>query len=168
MRRVFSRIVARYVCRAPCRTISARYCAQKNKYFTLWIDRGIIKWISCMGGMSGAVQSEKKISDWAKKINFIGRHIMKRTWLITGVLSGFWYEGTKILLERSDAVIGTVRKRAWTFLHTTEEAEPDIFFTILYAFSRCCAYFWSINKNLPKLYRFHAVQGFNALNAQII
>lgn len=36
--------------------------------------------------------------------------IMK-TWLITGVSSGFGYEMTKLLLERGDTVIGTVRKK---------------------------------------------------------
>lgn len=34
---------------------------------------------------------------------------MKRTWLITGVSSGFGYEMTKQLLEMGDAVVGTVR-----------------------------------------------------------
>lgn len=34
---------------------------------------------------------------------------MKRTWLITGVSSGFGNEMTKQLLERGDTVIGTVR-----------------------------------------------------------
>lgn len=34
-----------------------------------------------------------------------------KTWLITGVSSGFGYEMTKLLLERGDAVIGTVRKK---------------------------------------------------------
>lgn len=36
---------------------------------------------------------------------------MSRTWLITGVSSGFGYEMTKQLLERGDWVIGTVRNR---------------------------------------------------------
>lgn len=34
---------------------------------------------------------------------------MSRTWMITGVSSGFGYEMTKQLLERGDTVIGTVR-----------------------------------------------------------
>lgn len=34
---------------------------------------------------------------------------MSRTWMITGVSSGFGYEMTKRLLERGDTVIGTVR-----------------------------------------------------------
>ena len=34
---------------------------------------------------------------------------MSRTWLITGVSSGFGYEMTKQLLEKGDTVIGTVR-----------------------------------------------------------
>lgn len=34
---------------------------------------------------------------------------MKRTWLITGVSSGFGYEMTRILLNKGDTVIGTVR-----------------------------------------------------------
>lgn len=34
---------------------------------------------------------------------------MARTWLITGVSSGFGYEMTKILLEKGDTVVGTVR-----------------------------------------------------------
>ncbi len=36
---------------------------------------------------------------------------MKRTWLITGVSSGFGYEMTRLLLERGDTVVGTVRKK---------------------------------------------------------
>ena len=34
---------------------------------------------------------------------------MNRTWLITGVSSGFGLEMTKLLLEKGDTVIGTVR-----------------------------------------------------------
>jgi len=34
---------------------------------------------------------------------------MSRTWLITGVSSGFGFEMTKQLLEAGDTVIGTVR-----------------------------------------------------------
>lgn len=34
---------------------------------------------------------------------------MSKTWLITGVSSGFGYEMTRLLLERGDQVIGTVR-----------------------------------------------------------
>lgn len=36
---------------------------------------------------------------------------MKKTWFITGVSSGFGYEMTKLLLERGDTVVGTVRKK---------------------------------------------------------
>ncbi|MCM1194062.1 MAG: SDR family NAD(P)-dependent oxidoreductase [Acetatifactor muris] len=36
---------------------------------------------------------------------------MSRTWLITGVSSGFGYEMTKQLLEKGDWVIGTVRNK---------------------------------------------------------
>lgn len=35
---------------------------------------------------------------------------MSRTWLITGIGSGFGYEITKQLLEKGDTVVGTVRK----------------------------------------------------------
>ena len=34
-----------------------------------------------------------------------------RTWLITGVSSGFGYEMTRQLLKKGDLVIGTVRNR---------------------------------------------------------
>lgn len=37
---------------------------------------------------------------------------MSRTWLITGVSSGFGYEMTKQLLEKGDTVIGTIRTEA--------------------------------------------------------
>ena len=37
---------------------------------------------------------------------------MTKTWLITGVSSGFGYEMTKILLKKGDTVIGTVRNTA--------------------------------------------------------
>ena len=37
--------------------------------------------------------------------------VTMKTWLITGVSSGFGYEMTKLLLERGDTVIGTVRKK---------------------------------------------------------
>lgn len=37
---------------------------------------------------------------------------MSRTWLITGVSSGFGYEMTKQLLEKGDVIIGTVRNTA--------------------------------------------------------
>ena len=39
---------------------------------------------------------------------------MQKTWLITGVSSGFGYEMTKLLLERGDTVVGTVRNTAKT------------------------------------------------------
>ncbi len=39
---------------------------------------------------------------------------MSRTWLITGVSSGFGYEMTRLLLEKGDTVIGTVRDKKKT------------------------------------------------------
>lgn len=36
---------------------------------------------------------------------------MSKTWLITGVSSGFGYEMTKLLLKKGDVVVGTVRKK---------------------------------------------------------
>ena len=50
---------------------------------------------------------------------------MKRTWLITGVSSGFGYEMTKLLLERGDTVIGTVRKK--DKVQALLEKYPDTF-----------------------------------------
>lgn len=50
---------------------------------------------------------------------------MKRTWLITGVSSGFGYEMTKLLLERGDTVIGTVRKK--DKVQALLEEYPDTF-----------------------------------------
>ena len=35
----------------------------------------------------------------------------RRTWLITGVSSGFGYEMTRLLLENGETVLGTVRNR---------------------------------------------------------
>ena len=50
---------------------------------------------------------------------------MKRTWLITGVSSGFGYEMTNLLLKKGDTVIGTVRntEKVKGFL----SAYPDTF-----------------------------------------
>ena len=50
---------------------------------------------------------------------------MNRTWLITGVLSGFGYEMTKLLLERGDTVVGTVRNTAK--VEELIKKYPDIF-----------------------------------------
>ena len=50
---------------------------------------------------------------------------MKRTWFITGVSSGFGYEMTKLLLERGDTVVGTVRKR--DRVQALIEKYPDTF-----------------------------------------
>jgi len=38
--------------------------------------------------------------------------MMGKTWLITGVSSGFGYELTRQLLDEGDKVIGTVRNNA--------------------------------------------------------
>jgi NADP-dependent 3-hydroxy acid dehydrogenase YdfG len=48
-----------------------------------------------------------------------------RTWLITGVSSGFGHEMTKQLLEKGDKVIGTVRNLSKVADHT--EKYPDTF-----------------------------------------
>ena len=50
---------------------------------------------------------------------------MNRTWLITGVSSGFGYEMTKLLLERGDTVVGTVRNTAK--VEELIKKYPDIF-----------------------------------------
>lgn len=50
---------------------------------------------------------------------------MNRTWLITGVSSGFGYEMTKLLLERGDTVVGTVRNTAK--VEEIIKKYPDIF-----------------------------------------
>lgn len=50
---------------------------------------------------------------------------MKRTWFITGVSSGFGYEMTKLLLEKGDTVIGTVRNR--DKIKTLIEQYPETF-----------------------------------------
>lgn len=51
---------------------------------------------------------------------------MKRTWLITGVSSGFGFELTKQLLAQGDTVIGTVRKAET--VRSFVERFPDTFF----------------------------------------
>lgn len=48
-----------------------------------------------------------------------------RTWFITGVSSGFGYEMTKLLLERGDTVVGTVRKK--DKVQALLEKYPDTF-----------------------------------------
>lgn len=50
---------------------------------------------------------------------------MKKTWLITGVSSGFGYEMTKQLLEAGDTVIGTVRNKSK--VQELIERYPDTF-----------------------------------------
>ena len=49
----------------------------------------------------------------------------KRTWLITGVSSGFGYEISRQLLARGERVVGTVRDRAKTA--ALQEKYPDTF-----------------------------------------
>lgn len=51
--------------------------------------------------------------------------MMARTFLITGVSSGFGYEMTKQLLERGDRVIGTVRSTKK--VESLKEKYPDTF-----------------------------------------
>ena len=50
---------------------------------------------------------------------------MTKTWLITGVSSGFGYEMTKQLLEAGNTVIGTVRKT--DKVQSLIEKYPDTF-----------------------------------------
>jgi NAD(P)-dependent dehydrogenase (short-subunit alcohol dehydrogenase family) len=50
----------------------------------------------------------EKAYEFGKNIKKAGIK-MSRTWLITGVSSGFGYEMTKQLLEKGDSVVGTVR-----------------------------------------------------------
>lgn len=50
---------------------------------------------------------------------------MKKTWLITGVSSGFGYEMTRILLNKGDTVIGTVRNTK--NVETLIKEYPDTF-----------------------------------------
>ena len=50
---------------------------------------------------------------------------MAKTWLITGVSSGFGYEMTKILLKKGDTVIGTVRNT--TKVESLIKQYPDTF-----------------------------------------
>lgn len=50
---------------------------------------------------------------------------MSKTWLITGVSSGFGYEMTKLLLESGNTVVGTVRSR--DKVKNLLESYPDTF-----------------------------------------
>lgn len=50
---------------------------------------------------------------------------MRKTWLITGVSSGFGYEMTKLLLESGNTVVGTVRNR--DKVKNLLESYPDTF-----------------------------------------
>ena len=49
----------------------------------------------------------------------------KRTWLITGVSSGFGYEMSRQFLERGDRVVGTVRGRDRVCLLYTSPSPRD-------------------------------------------
>ncbi|WP_268794258.1 SDR family NAD(P)-dependent oxidoreductase [Paenibacillus terrae] len=61
-----------------------------------------------------------------------------RTWLITGVSSGFGYEMTKQLLEKGNKVIGTVRNKSK--VADLIEKYPDTFACEILDVTRCSCY----------------------------